>query len=104
MLNIEQDYHWSFTPTHAAMSALNLHYAQPKHELACNLRKMFSGIVSGNFKEEGILSIEKNVPFQISREQELMRELDSLLSIFSSQRRMKLSRETEYKPCYEIVS
>ena len=104
MLKIVQDYQWPFTPTHAAMSALNLHYAQPKHELACNMRKMFSGIVSGNIKEEGVLSIENNGPFQISGDQELMQELDKLLSTFCSQRRMKLSRDTDYKPCYEIVA
>ena len=97
MLKIVQGYQWSFTPTHAGMSALNLHYALPKHELACNLRKMFSGIVSGNFKEEGVLSFEKNVLFQISGGQKFMRELDSLLSIFCSQRRMKFSREIEKK-------
>ena len=104
MLHIDQDYQWPFSPSHAAMSALNLHYAQPKHELACNLRKMFSGIVSGNIKEEGVLSIENNGPFQISGDPELMQELDKLLSTFCSQRRMKLSRDTEYKPCYEIVA
>jgi len=81
-----------------------LHYAQPKHELACNLRKMFSGIVSGNIKEDGVLSIENNGPFQISGDPELMQELDKLLSTFCIQQRMTLSRDTEYKPCYEIVA
>ena len=104
MLYIDQNYQWPFNPTHEAMSVLNLHYEQPKHELACNLRKLFSGIVSGNIKEEGVLSIEKNGPFQISGEKRLMREIDKLLSTFCSQNRMKLSRDIEYKPCYEIVS
>ena len=54
--------------------------------------------------ELGVLSIENNGPFQISGDQELMLELDKLLSTFCSQRRMKLSRDTEYKPCYEIVA
>ena len=65
---------------------------------------MFSGIVSGNIKEEGVLSIENKGPFQISGDPELMKELDKLLSTFCSQRRMKLFSDTEYKPCYEIVS
>ena len=104
MLHIDEDFQRPFTPTHAMMSALNLHYSQPKHELACNLRKMFSGIVSGNIKEEGVLSIEKNGPFQISGERVLIQELENLLSKFCSQSRMKLSRKTQYKPCYEIVS
>ena len=104
MLHIDQDYQRPFSPTHASMSALNLHYTQPKHELACNLRKMFSGIVSGNIKEEGVLSIEKNGPFQISGDPELMCELDALLTTFCQEKRSNLSRDTEYKPCYKIVA
>ncbi|MED5435166.1 MAG: nucleotide 5'-monophosphate nucleosidase PpnN [SAR324 cluster bacterium] len=104
MLHIEREYQRPFTPTHEAMSALNLHYDQPKHELACNLRKMFSGIVSGNIKEEGVLAIEKNGPFQISGDTQLMAKLDALLATFCHDKRMKLSRDIEYKPCYEIVA
>ena len=74
-----------------------------KQKLACNLRKMFSGIVAGNIKEEGVLFIKKNSQFQISCEQGHIQELDNLLSTFSSQRRMKLSREIQYNPCYELV-
>ena len=104
MLHIEQEYQRPFSPTHEAMSALNLHYDQPKHELACNLRKMFSGIVSGNIKEEGVLAIEKNGPFQISGDTQLMAKLDALLTTFCHDKRMKLSRDIEYKPCYKIVA
>ena len=67
-----------------------------------SLRKIFSGIVSGNIKEEGVLSIEKNGSFQITGDHKLMHEMDVLLSSFCRQQRMKLSRDTEYKPCYKI--
>jgi hypothetical protein len=65
---------------------------------------MFSGIVSGNIKEEGVLAIEKNGPFQISGDPQLMAKLDALLATFCHDKRMKLSRDTEYKPCYQIVA
>ena len=47
-LHIDHNFQSPFCPTHETMSKLNLHYDQPKHELACNLRRMFSGIVYGN--------------------------------------------------------
>ena len=103
-LHIDQDYQRPFIPTHDAMGALNLHYEQPKHELACNLRKMFSGIVYGNIKEEGVLSIEKNGPFIIRGDYKLMDKLDALLTSFGQDKRMKISRDIEYNPCYKIVS
>ena len=83
MLHINHNYQLSFSPTHDTVSALNLHYYQPKHELVYNLRRIFSRIVSGNIKEEGVLSIEKNGPFHISGDPHLMAELDSLLIKFS---------------------
>ena len=85
MLHIDQDYQQPFSPTHSAMSSLYLHSEQPQHELASSLRKIFSGIVSGNIKEEGVLSIEKNGPFQITGDHKLMREMDVLLSSFCRQ-------------------
>ena len=102
MLHIDQDYQQPFSPTHSAMSSLYLHSEQPQHELASSLRKIFSGIVSGNIKEEGVLSIENNGPFQITGDHKLVHEKDVLLSSFCRQQRMKLSRDTEYKPCYKI--
>ena len=36
------------------MRALELHRDQPAHELAADLRRAFSGIVTGNVKEYGI--------------------------------------------------
>ena len=103
MLHIDQEYQRPFVPTHDAMAGLNLHFDQPKHELACNLRKVFSGIVYGNIKEEGVLSIEKNGPFIISGDYKMMEKLDALLTSFCKEKRMKISRDVEYNPCYKIV-
>ena len=35
---------------------------QPVHELAADLRRAFSGIVTGNVKEQGIAAIERHGP------------------------------------------
>jgi len=102
MLHIDQEYQRPFVPTHDAMAGLNLHFDQPKHELACNLRKVFSGIVYGNIKEDGVLSIEKNGPFIISGDYKMMEKLDALLTSFCKEKRMKISRDVEYNPCYKI--
>jgi hypothetical protein len=102
MLHIDQEYQRPFVPTHEAMAGLNLHFDQPKHELACNLRKVFSGIVYGNIKEDGVLSIEKNGPFIISGDYKMMEKLDALLTSFCKEKRMKISRDVEYNPCYKI--
>ena len=102
MLHIDQEYQRTFVPTHEAMAGLNLHFDQPKHELACNLRKVFSGIVYGNIKEDGVLSIEKNGPFIISGDYKMMEKLDALLTSFCKEKRMKISRDVEYNPCYKI--
>ena len=40
-----------FEVTHESMRALQLHRDQPVHRLAANLRRAFSGIVTGNVKE-----------------------------------------------------
>jgi len=102
MLHIDQEYQRPFVPTHDAMAGLNLHFDQPKHELACNLRKVFSGIVYGNIKEDGVLSIEQNGPFIISGDYKMMEKLDALLTSFCKEKRMKISRDVEYNPCYKI--
>lgn len=83
------------------MSALDLRDDLPAHILAGNLRRVFSGIVSGNVREDTIAAIERAGPFEISGSTKTMRLLDSLLSAFVSQGRMKLARDA-YQPCYRI--
>lgn len=100
-LSLPEDLQHPFDPTHAAMASLNLHREQPVHLLAANLRRAFSGIVSGNVKEEGLKRIERDGPFEIHGDPEIMQALDELLRAFVAQGRMKMTGD--YKPCYRVV-
>jgi predicted Rossmann-fold nucleotide-binding protein len=100
-LHIERELQEPFRPTHAAMAALNLHRDQPPHRLAADLRRAFSGIVAGNVKEEGMRAIEKNGPFEIDGDRDIMQALDALLASFVAQQRMKLPG-ARYVPCYRV--
>ena len=53
-LVIDPIYQAPFAATHAAMAGLTIARDLPRHELAANLRRLFSGIVAGNVKESGI--------------------------------------------------
>lgn len=101
-LTIDRHFQEIFHSTHEAMSDLALHRNQPVHELAANLRRAFSGIVSGNVKEHGLRAIEARGPFQLHAEPDLMARLDELLSSFVEQGRMKLPGQA-YEPCYRLV-
>jgi len=101
-LHIEREFQAPFRPTHEAMSALNLHRDQPAHRLAADLRRAFSGIVAGNVKEDGIRAIEKEGPFLIHGDRDIMRALDALLASFVEQHRMKLPGGSQYVPCYRV--
>ena len=103
LLSIPQALQHRFKPTHANMNSLNLTREQPVHKLITDLRRAFSGIVSGNIKPDGVAAIRAEGPFQIRGEAELMAAVDELLSAFSAQHRMKLPGST-YEPCYRIVS
>jgi predicted Rossmann-fold nucleotide-binding protein len=100
-LNIEHAFQVPFRPTHENMAALKLQRDQPRHLLAADLRRAFSGIVAGNVKEEGLRAIEQHGPFEIDGDPEIMRALDALLASFVEQQRMKLPGSV-YKPCYRI--
>ncbi|WP_024851871.1 nucleotide 5'-monophosphate nucleosidase PpnN [Hydrogenovibrio kuenenii] len=92
-----------FKPTHETISQLKLHKNQPPHQLASELRQVFSAIVAGNVKSEGIREIEEKGPFQINGDPEIMTRIDALLKTFVKQRRMKLGTEN-YVPCYNIIT
>jgi predicted Rossmann-fold nucleotide-binding protein len=92
-----------FEVTHASMRALDLGRAQPPHALAANLRRAFSGIVTGNVKAHGIAAIERQGPFELSGDAGVMRLLDRLLAAFVAQWRMKLPGSV-YRPCYRLVA
>ncbi|AKS42737.1 nucleotide 5'-monophosphate nucleosidase PpnN [Wenzhouxiangella marina] len=103
LLKIDPDFQRPFEPTHQAMSELRISRDLPRHELAANLRRAFSGIVAGNVKPNGVRAIREHGPFQIQGEPEIMEALDQLLTRFVAQHRMKLPGGEVYEPCYRIV-
>jgi len=96
-----EDHQQPFVPTHDHMAKLNLHKDQPAYLLASQLRKAFSGIVAGNVKTDGIREIQRNGPFEIHGDPEIMQAMDTLLQSFVDQKRMKMNAE-DYTPCYKI--
>jgi predicted Rossmann-fold nucleotide-binding protein len=103
LLHVPYGLQQPFEVTHASMRSLELHRHQPVHRLAANLRRAFSGIVTGNVKEAGVAAIERAGPYEIAADPEIMPLLDELLTAFVAQRRMKLPGSV-YRPCYRLVS
>jgi predicted Rossmann-fold nucleotide-binding protein len=101
-LVIDHDFQKPFKATHSSMRNLNLSEDLPDHILAANLRRAFSGIVSGNVREDTIADIEANGPFEISGSARVMGLLDNLLAAFVSDGRMKLNSDS-YTPCYRVL-
>ncbi|MGI9317190.1 MAG: nucleotide 5'-monophosphate nucleosidase PpnN, partial [bacterium] len=102
-LQIHHEFQMPFSSNHEDMAALQLSEDLPVHVLAANLRRVFSGIVSGNVREDAIAAIEEKGPFQIQGSKRIMALLDSLLTAFVDQGRMKLAVES-YTPCYQVIS
>ena len=102
LLHIDPDFQQPFAPTHDNIAALDLDPDQDKAQLAGNLRRVFSSIVAGNVKEEGVREVEKHGPFRINGTPEMMALMDEMLKSFVAQGRMKLPGKA-YVPCYEVV-
>jgi predicted Rossmann-fold nucleotide-binding protein len=102
-LKVDHDFQMPFTATHDSMRQLDITDGIPNHELAANLRRVFSGIVSGNVREDTIAMISESGPFEIFGSAGIMELLDQLLQSFVDQGRMKLAREA-YVPCYRVVA
>lgn len=100
-LTIQREFQMPFVATHEAMASLDISENLPKHILAANLRRVFSGIVSGNVREDTADAIEQHGPFKVNGSQRIMDMLDKLLAAFVSQKRMKISG-ADYDPCYVI--
>ncbi|MBV8805833.1 MAG: LOG family protein [Sinobacteraceae bacterium] len=103
LLSVRPEFQQPFEVTHESMRALELDRTQPAHLLAANLRRAFSGIVTGNVKEYGIKAIDRYGPYELAGDPTLMKLLDDLLAAFVSQRRMKLPGST-YRPVYRLVA
>ena len=99
-LHIEPVFQMPFDPTHEAMANLQLSLDLPRHELAANLRRAFSGIVAGNVKAEGIKRVQEHGPYQLTGDPQLMERMDTLLETMVAHKRMKL--KGDYVPCYRI--
>ena len=102
-LNLDIEFQRPFKATHENMAQLSLRRDQPLHQLACNLRRALSGIVSGNIKEEGMRRVEEHGPFKIRGDKTIMEPLDQLLRAFVAQQRMTIQGR-EYKPCYSLIA
>jgi len=100
-LAIDAEFQRPFRATHEAMSSLDIDEDLPTHELAANLRRAFSGIVSGNVREDTAASIEQHGPFEINASANIMSLLGDLLAAFVTQKRMKISGNN-YAPCYRV--
>lgn len=102
LLKIDRVFQKPFVPTHENMRNLALHKNQDSHLLAANLRCAFSGIVAGNVKDDGIRAIEQYGHFDIRGDAGIMHLMDTLLTSFVAQHRMKLPGK-KYVPCYRII-
>ena len=103
LLSVQPQFQQPFEVTHASMRALALRREQPAYQLAANLRRVFSGIVTGNVKEYGIQAIEREGPYELAGDAAIMRLLDELLAAFVAQRRMRLPGSA-YRPVYRLVA
>ncbi|MBE9567616.1 MAG: DUF3412 domain-containing protein, partial [Proteobacteria bacterium] len=101
-LHIDDQFQRPFDPTHENMRNLALNKDQDVHLLAANLRRAFSGVVSGNVKAEGLRAIEEHGLFELRGDADIMEPMDELLAAFVKQQRMKLPG-TAYVPCYKII-
>jgi len=102
-LHIPVGHQLPFDSTHENVSKLALTRDLPSHELAVNLRRVFSAIVGGNVKAEGVARIREFGPLEITGDEEITGALDTILRSFVEQGRMKLPGAT-YEPCYRVVS
>ena len=65
-LRIDQQFQKPFIATHENVAALDIGGDLPTHELAANLRRVFSSIVSGNVREDTAAAIDELGPFEIN--------------------------------------
>ncbi|WP_206484191.1 nucleotide 5'-monophosphate nucleosidase PpnN [Thalassotalea sp. G2M2-11] len=101
-LVIESDFQHPFIPTHDNMLANEISFDLDTATLAANLRRVFSGIVAGNVKTDGIQQIRQHGPYTIQGDKKIMALMDELLNSFVCQQRMKLPG-SKYIPCYQVV-
>lgn len=102
LLNVPLAHQQPFAISHDAVAGLRLARDLPTHELAVNLRRAFSAVVTGNVKDHGTRMIAAHGPFELHSDGQLIRALEDLLKGFAEQGRMKLGGT--YRPCYVVRS
>lgn len=102
-LHIPPGHQLPFDASHENVAALRLTRDLPPHELAVNLRRVFSAIVGGNVKAEGVARIREFGKLEITGDKEITTTLDRVLRSFVAQGRMKLAGKS-YEPCYRVVT
>lgn len=102
-LTIDPLFQQPFLSTHEAMATLNLERQQSPDQLAAQLRRAFSGIVTGNVKEWGIRQVAEFGPYELHGDPHLLHAMDRLLSHLIREQRMRLYSEC-YHPCYRLVA
>lgn len=103
-LHIPSGHQHPFDATHENVRALSLSRDLLPHELAVNLRRVFSAIVAGNVKADGVARVREFGPLEIRGDADITQALDGILQAFVAQGRMKLPGSTKYEPCYRVVS
>ena len=101
LMKVPLEHQLPFEIDHQAVADLRLSRDLPTHELAVNLRRAFSAIVTGNVKDYGIRMIREKGPFELHSEAGLMDALEHLLRQFVAQGRMKLEISA-YEACYKF--
>ena len=104
LLEIREAFQIPFRPSHENMASLEISPDLPLHQLAANLRRVFSGIVAGNVKPEGLQAIREHGNFEIRGDRKIMQSLDALLAAFAADNRMKIPGDSAYQPCYQVVA
>lgn len=99
MLKVPEILQQPMQVNHETMASLNLHRDQEPWQLAANLRNAFSGIVSGNVKEEGSREVAAHGPFHLHGDPDIIAAMDKLMKDFIAQGRILLSGR-DYTPCY----
>jgi len=92
-----------FQVTHESVAALRLRRDMEPHELALNLRRAFSAIVTGNVKDNGIRMIREHGPFVLHGDRDIIEVLDKVLGEFVAQGRMKLPG-SRYDGCFRLAA
>jgi len=103
LLNVPVAFQRPFQVTHDSVAALRLTRDMEPHELAVNLRRAFSAIVTGNVKDHGIRMIREHGPFVLHGDRDIIGVLDKVLGEFVTQGRMKLPG-ARYDCCYRLAA